>query len=381
MARQEVRGRRRPWRASARGSCPRPRGGGSARRVGSRRRAPGRRARSRSPSPACPAPWTGGPGRGGRRRGSAGSSSSARSWPSDRSRRPAAAQRGTQLNAAVDGLADGVGQRAQRGVARGRPGAWLTAPPGASAIARSRTAASRCGPAEHRQRRAGRGRRAAPGAGVGLRQPGQQRGHLGVPAGEVEAGEGAGGVADGEVERAGHRAQRALDRRRDRRGAVQRERRPLRRPRGRAPRAPAPAARRPRPAPPPAPRAASPGTAGSPRTSPGTGSTSRNRRSPSPRSARERPAQRDRLVGAGQAGHAVRGVAVQRVERVVVGGAAGEPGGRPDREAAGGEVVHPARLRRRRVTVPIARLREPSVAPRRRRGVGHFEAWLRGCSG
>ena len=61
----------------------------------------------------------------------------------------------------------------------------------------------------------------------------------------------------------------------------------------------------------------------------------------------QRPAEGDRLVGAGQAGDPVRGVADQGVEGVVVGGAAGQPGGRPDREPACGEVVHPARLCRR----------------------------------
>ena len=209
-------------------------------------------------------------------------------------------------------------------------------------------------------------------------QPGQQRRHLGVPAGDVELREGAGGVA--------RRRGRVL--RTPRAGCPRPavptggapssgERRPLRPPRGRAgsgtsasrsPTAACPDSRA---------RAARPGTAGRPRTSPGTGSTSRNRRSPSPRRALSAAAERDRLVGARQAADPVRGVTDQGVEGVVVGRAAAEPGRGPDREPAGGEVVHSARLRRRVSVRQHSGRGGPPAAPRS----GRLRAWLRGCSG
>ena len=252
---------------------------------------------------ARPARPSAGPGRAGRRRGSTGSSSSARSWPAD------ASEPRAPVGRVERGGRRPRGRRRPAAAARRRgppPGAWLTAPPGASAIARSRTCGQPLGPAEHRDARAGRGRRAGAGAVVGLRQPGQQRRHLGVPAGEVEAGQGAGGVADGEVERA-------------------------RRPRAGCPR---PAGRRAGRRPGGTPSTATtsgpsglghqrqpvadgglarlqgqrrPGRArpGSPRTSPGTGSTSRNRRSPRPRSAVSAEPSGTASVGAGQAGDPV----------------------------------------------------------------------------
>ena len=202
-----------------------------------------------------------------------------------RAPRPAEpAQAGDALKAAVDGLADRVGQRAQRVV----PGRRLGVGDGGARRVghrqvehlrqplrpgRAPTARAGRGPAAARApRSAWPGRRAAPGTS-------------GCQRARSSAGERAGGVADREVERPGHRAQGAL------RPAAAAAARPSSGnavhapPRARAPRAPGPAARRRRPAPHSSASAASPGARAARGRRRATGSTSRKRRSPSPRSA------------------------------------------------------------------------------------------------
>ena len=146
---------------------------------------------------------------------------------------------------------------------------------------------------EHRRPAAAPGRARTAPAGRGRGQPGRRRRWPARPAAPAPRGssapgpaprQGAGGVADGQVELPGDRAQVALDRRGRPAARRQVERRPG------TPRGPSAsgtsASRSPTTAwPDSSAAAASPGTGGRPRVSPGTGSTSRSRCSPSPRSA------------------------------------------------------------------------------------------------